>query len=74
LWEGLEWRREEGDDKKRRLKLAGRRLVPLPGSLRPKHPIFSPDAKGVSHVAFCSALPDMASGPQYSELLALQIT
>ena len=47
---------------------------PLPGSESPKQPSFSPRANGVSHSRFCSSVPKLSTGSQYSELFTDMIT
>lgn len=46
----------------------------LPGSLRPKHPIFSPFVKGLIYSSFCLSFPNLLIGPRYKELFTLIIT
>ena len=48
--------------------LAAAASEPLPGSDSPKHPSFCPEANGVSHVCFCSSVPNLFTGSQYREL------
>lgn len=41
--------------------------VKSPGSLRAKHPIFSPPVKGAIHWCFCSSEPNLSIGPKYRD-------
>lgn len=51
-----------------------KQLTFLPGSLSPKHPIFSPVVKGLINSSFCFSLPNLLMGPRYKELFTLIIT
>ena len=46
---------------------------PACGSLRQKHPIFSPFASGLRYFSFCASSPKAYIGPQTTEFWTLNI-
>ena len=48
--------------------------VPAPGSVRPKAPSFSPEARGTRYFCFCSSVPYASMGQQHREPWAENMT